>query len=87
MFCPLLPQNRLRLDVWNLIPGENTADAVKKMVKTKIQAQALRTYIFTYSPHYESLSLPTLCEMFDMEKAEAHSLMSKMMLDQVRLKD
>ncbi|CAM9464531.1 unnamed protein product, partial [Sphacelaria rigidula] len=72
----------LGLDVWNLIPGENTVDAVKKMVKAKIQAQALRTYIFTYSPHYESLSLPTLCEMFDMDKAEAHSLMSKMMLDQ-----
>lgn len=73
----------VRLDVWNLIPGEGNAGLVKSMVKSKIQAEALRTYIFTYSPHYESLSLLTLCEMFDMEKPKAHSLISKMMLNQV----
>lgn len=55
------------------------------MVKGKIQSEALRTYIFTYSPHYESLSLTTLCEMFEMEKAKAHSIISKMMLNQVNI--
>ena len=28
-----------RLDVWNLIPGEGSADIVKAMVKGKIQVQ------------------------------------------------
>ncbi|CAN0037666.1 unnamed protein product [Ectocarpus sp. 4 AP-2014] len=72
----------LGLDVWNLIPGEGCAELVKAMVKEKIQVEALRTYLFTYSPHYESLSLPTLCEMFDMQKSKAHSIISKMMLSQ-----
>ncbi|CAN0172005.1 unnamed protein product, partial [Scytosiphon promiscuus] len=72
----------LGLDVWNLIPGEGSAEIVKSMVKEKIQAEALRTYLFTYSPYYESLSLPTLCEMFDMDKSKAHSIISKMMLNQ-----
>ncbi|CAM9978269.1 unnamed protein product, partial [Discosporangium mesarthrocarpum] len=72
----------LGLDVWNLIPGEGAGDKVKAMVKEKIQVEALRTYLFTYSPYYEALSLPTLCEMFALEKRRAHSIISKMMLNQ-----
>lgn len=85
MFAPARNVPSCRLDVWNLIPGESNADTVKAMVKGKIQSEALRTYIFTYSPHYESLSLTTLCEMFEMEKAKAHSIISKMMLNQVNI--
>jgi translation initiation factor 3 subunit C len=72
-----------RLDVWNLIPGEGAADAVKGMLLMKIKCEALRTYLFAYSSQYDSLSLPHLCEMFDLDKRTAHGVVSKMMINQV----
>ncbi|KAG5177289.1 eukaryotic translation initiation factor 3 subunit C [Tribonema minus] len=72
----------LGLDVWNLIPGEGQGEKVKVMLREKIQLEALRTYLFTYSPCYESLSLPQLCEMFDLEPRKAHSIISKMLINQ-----
>jgi len=70
----------LGLDVWNLIPGEGSAAKVKVMLEEKLKVEALRTYLFTYSSHYNSLSLNQLCSMFDMPKPKVHSLLSKMMM-------
>lgn len=71
----------LGLDVWNLIPGENAAAQVKSIVASKIKAEALRAYLFAYSSSYDSLSLPVLCDMFDIDSKTAHSLISKMMIN------
>ena len=70
------------LDVWNLIPGEGAATAVKDMLRKKIKCEALRTYLFAYSIHYDSLSLPQLCDMFSLDKRTANSVISKMMINQ-----
>lgn len=67
----------LSLSVWNLMPNP---EVIKTMLRRKIQEEALRTYLFTYSQHYDSLSLEELSALFDLPKNIVHSLVSKMMI-------
>jgi len=68
----------LNLPVWDLLSG---VDQVKAMLRGKIQEAGLRTYLFTYSKYYDSLNLDSLCHMFDLTRANAHSLVCKMMFN------
>jgi len=70
------------LDVWNLVPGEGTPDAIGSMLTNKIKLEGLRTYLFAFSTQYDSLSLHQLCGMFEMSKSEVHSVVSKMMINE-----
>lgn len=47
-----------------------------------IKEESLRTYLFTYSHVYASISMPTLSEMFQMEKSSVHSIISKMIINE-----
>jgi len=69
----------LNLPVWELMQG---VDQIKAMLRSKIQETGLRTYLFTYSRHYNSLSLDTLCSMFDLPHATANSIISKMLFNE-----
>jgi len=70
------------LDIWNLFPGKDETKKVKEMLVEKIKIEGLRTYLFAFHQCYESVSLPSLCAIFELEKSMAHSIISKMMINQ-----
>ncbi|BDA51264.1 Eukaryotic translation initiation factor 3 subunit C [Coccomyxa sp. Obi] len=68
------------LTSWNLIPAKEN---VLAMLKAKLQQEGLRTYLLTYGAFYHSLSQDQLSDMFDLSEKEVHSVVSKMMMDEM----
>lgn len=67
------------MKIWKLVLNQ---DEVLGMLHCKIQEEGLRTFLFTYSPYYDSLSLDQLCTSFQLERNVVHSIMSKMMINE-----
>lgn len=63
------------IKIWSLMPE---AAAVKEMLAKRIQEQGLRTYLFTYAPHYSTLSLSLLSRTFSLSLRTVSSIVSKM---------
>lgn len=67
------------LQVWELF---YESDRVRDMLERLIKEESLRTYLFTYSHVYNSISMKTLSEMFELPKSTTHSIISKMIINE-----
>ncbi|KAI0368335.1 eukaryotic translation initiation factor 3 subunit 8 [Pilatotrama ljubarskyi] len=63
------------IKIWSLMPE---CASVKEMLAKRIQEEGLRTYLFTYAPHYSTLSLSLLARTFSLPLRAVTSLVSKM---------
>ncbi|EMD37449.1 hypothetical protein CERSUDRAFT_114096 [Gelatoporia subvermispora B] len=63
------------IKIWSLMPE---AASVKEMLAKRIQEEGLRTYLFTYAPHYSTLSLSLLSRTFSLPLRTVTSVVSKM---------
>ncbi|THH15475.1 hypothetical protein EW146_g5005 [Bondarzewia mesenterica] len=63
------------IKIWGLMPE---AASVKEMLAKRIQEEGLRTYLFTYAPHYRTLSLSLLSRTFSLPLRTVNSIVSKM---------
>ena len=59
------------LSCWALLPQRET---VLAMLRGKVQEEGLRTYLLSYAPHYSSLSMAQLCDMFELPERKVCTL-------------
>lgn len=70
---------KMNTKVWDLF---YEADRVRDMLTKFIKEESLRTYLFTYSNVYASISVPYLSEMYDLPKLKVNSIISKMIINE-----
>ncbi|KAI9792250.1 MAG: Translation initiation factor 3 subunit c [Candelina submexicana] len=63
------------IKIWDLM---SEPEKIKGMLAEHIQEEGLRTYLFTYAPYYDTLSVSTLASMFDMSDRKVAAVISKM---------
>nr|POF13185.1 eukaryotic translation initiation factor 3 subunit c [Quercus suber] len=63
------------IKIWDLLPKNAE---IKNMLEQQIQEEGLRTYLFTYAPFYDTLSVDNLAQMFDLSTPKVTALVSKM---------
>jgi translation initiation factor 3 subunit C len=66
-----------KIKVWDLM-GKEESERIKIMLGRKIQEEGVRTYLFTYSAFYDTLSITSLSEMFDLSTNEIRRLVTMM---------
>ena len=65
-----------KIGIWDLLG--NDKDKIKAMLSEQIQEEGLRTYLFTYAPYYDTLSISTLSGMFELDDKKIAAIVSKM---------
>lgn len=65
-----------KIAIWDLMG--NDKEKIKVMLSEQIQEEGLRTYLFTYAPYYDTLSISTLSEMFELDDKKIAAIVSKM---------
>ncbi|KAH9985969.1 eukaryotic translation initiation factor 3 subunit 8 [Russula compacta] len=63
------------IKIWSLM---SEATCVKEMLAKRIQEEGLRTYLFTFAPHYKTLSLAFLERTFSLDRRAVNSIVSRM---------
>ena len=64
-----------KISVWKLLPQPAKTVA---MLESRIKIEGVRTYLFTYAPYYDTLSLASLSETFELDRKEVQAIVSKM---------
>lgn len=63
------------IKIWELMPKP---ESIKSMLLDQIQEEGLRTYLFTYAPYYDTLSVSTISAMFELTERKVAAIVSKM---------
>ncbi|KAJ5175329.1 Eukaryotic translation initiation factor 3 subunit C [Penicillium canariense] len=63
------------IKIWDLMPQP---EKIKEMLSAQTQEEGLRTYLFTYAPFYDSLSVSSLAEMFELPVKKITAIISRM---------
>ena len=63
------------IKIWDLMPQP---DQIKEMLSQQTQEEGLRTYLFTYAPFYDSLSITSLATMFELPEKKIAAIISRM---------
>lgn len=58
------------------------ANEVRKMLIDKIKEESLRTYLFTYANVYDTMSMSTLADMFELPVKQVYGIISKMIINE-----
>ncbi|KAM8712038.1 hypothetical protein ACLKA7_012543 [Drosophila subpalustris] len=70
---------KMNTKVWDLF---YESERVREMLVKFIKEESLRTYLFTYSNVYTSISIPSLSQMYDLPLPKVHSIISKMIINE-----
>ena len=71
----------LRLRMWSWMSKE-IAEYAQGKLRVKVQEETLKTYLLTYSQHFQSISSPSLCQLFDLPAHSVHRIASKLITSQ-----
>ncbi|KAL1957305.1 hypothetical protein VTO42DRAFT_6094 [Malbranchea cinnamomea] len=63
------------IKIWDLMAQP---DKIKAMLGQQMQEEGLRTYLFTYAPFYDTLSITTLANMFGLSEKKIAAIVSRM---------
>ncbi|KAJ5631554.1 Eukaryotic translation initiation factor 3 subunit C [Penicillium longicatenatum] len=63
------------IKIWDLMPQP---EKIKEMLSQQTQEEGLRTYLFTYAPFYDSLSISSLVDMFELSNKKITAIISRM---------
>jgi len=63
------------IKVWDLM---HDSAKIRQMLTSKIQEEGLKTYLFSYGSHYDTLKLSELASMFEVDEKQVHVLVCKM---------
>ncbi|ODV63629.1 translation initiation factor eIF3 core subunit c ASCRUDRAFT_23336, partial [Ascoidea rubescens DSM 1968] len=65
--------------IWSLFTN---SDEIKQMIQSKLQIEALRTYIFQFKKYYDKLSIEKLAARFSLKENQIISIVSKMIFNE-----
>lgn len=64
-----------KISVWKLLPQPQKTI---EMLEARIKIEGVRTYLFTYAPYYDTLSLASLSSTFELSRKDVQAIVSKM---------